>query len=432
MLSHQPKIVESNTELPTGVDTAIIGGGIAGVTTALELVEQGQTVALFEKGILAGEQSGRNWGWCRQMGRDAREIPLSNISLDLWRKMDARTGEKTGFVECGIAYLCATDEQFETRRQWFENQAVPHELSTRILSSREANAISGGSLIPWVGGLMTSDDGRAEPQLAVPAIASAVLKHGGTIHQQCAVRTIELEAGRVSSVVTEKGEVRCKNVVLAAGAWSHRFLRNMSIRLPQLTVRNSAMRTASVEVDLPHSIAGGGLAFRKRLDGGFTVADDSYNTVDIIPDSFRYFGDFLPTLKTDWRDFKFRFGRRFFEEAGWPTSWAADDVTIFEKVRQIDVKPDKALLNAAEKILRKRHPAFKNVPIVERWAGGIDVVPDVVPVISHLPDIEGVFVATGFSGHGFGLGPGAGKLMAQLVLGDETCVDPNPFRFDRF
>ena len=70
--------------------------------------------------------------------------------------------------------------------------------------------------------------------------------------------------------------------------------------------------------------------------------------------------------------------------------------------------------------------------IAERWAGVIDATPDVVPCISPLPKIDGLYLASGFSGHGFGLGPGAGKLMAQMVLGESPCVDPAPFRYARF
>ena len=70
--------------------------------------------------------------------------------------------------------------------------------------------------------------------------------------------------------------------------------------------------------------------------------------------------------------------------------------------------------------------------IAERWGGLIDVTPDAVPVIAPVAALPGFHVATGFSGHGFGIGPGAGRLMADIVAGDTPIVDPTPFRFDRF
>jgi len=68
----------------------------------------------------------------------------------------------------------------------------------------------------------------------------------------------------------------------------------------------------------------------------------------------------------------------------------------------------------------------------ERWAGMIDVMPDAIPVISPAESLPGLYIATGFSGHGFGIGPGAGKLVADMVTGDPTLVDPTPFRLSRF
>jgi glycine/D-amino acid oxidase-like deaminating enzyme len=77
-------------------------------------------------------------------------------------------------------------------------------------------------------------------------------------------------------------------------------------------------------------------------------------------------------------------------------------------------------------------PVFEKARVAQQWAGMIDVTPDAVPVISHVDGISGFVIATGFSGHGFGIGPGAGRLVADLVTGDPPIVDPTPFRFSRF
>ncbi|MBV9199597.1 MAG: FAD-binding oxidoreductase, partial [Alphaproteobacteria bacterium] len=77
-------------------------------------------------------------------------------------------------------------------------------------------------------------------------------------------------------------------------------------------------------------------------------------------------------------------------------------------------------------------PVFRNAVVAESWGGMIDVMPDAIPVISPVEAVPGFYIATGFSGHGFGIGPGAGKLVADMVAGDPTLVDPAPFRLSRF
>lgn len=427
-----PSSVQSDELIHKRADIVVIGGGIAGVTTALELAERGLSVVVCEKGAIACEQSSRNWGWCRQMGRDPRELPLIQVSMKLWREMRQRTGEETGFRECGVAYLCDTDAKLAMRRKWFESHAGDHDLKTRELSQDDALALTPGSTVRWKGGLFTPDDGRAEPTLAVPAMARAAQAAGAQILQQCAVRGVERTAGRISGVVTEKGTIGCDSVVLAGGAWSRRFCHNMGIRLPQLSVLGSVLRTAPVDAGIESAISGANFAIRKRLDGGYNVAQPGENIADIVPDSFRFLRDFWPVVKNDWREYQLRVGKRFIDEARLKRRWALDEETPFEQVRVLDPQPVEKALDGALASLKTTLPAFRDLKVIESWGGFIDVTPDVIPVISAVDSDPGFFISTGFSGHGFGLGPGAGKLMAEIVTGENPCVDPTPFRFDRF
>lgn len=114
-----------------------------------------------------------------------------------------------------------------------------------------------------------------------------------------------------------------------------------------------------------------------------------------------------------------------------PRRWSLDQTTPFEAVRVLDPAPDAAILAEAKINLARAFPVFKDVPIAERWAGLIDVTPDAVPVISPMPALPGFYLASGFSGHGFGIGPASGRLIADLVNGDRPIVDPTPFRFER-
>jgi glycine/D-amino acid oxidase-like deaminating enzyme len=418
--------------LPAAASVVVIGGGIIGVCTALELVERGISVALLEKGIIAGEQSSRNWGWCRQMGRDSREIPLVLESLAAWRDMNRRVGAETGFRQSGIIYLCETEEELEAREKWYHENARQFDLDTRVVGGEEAGRLQPGASRRWKGGLFTSADGRAEPELAAPAIAMAAQKRGARILTNCAARGLELTSGGVSGVVTESGSMSCEAVVLAGGAWSRRFLCNLGIPFPQLTVINSVMRTEPLEIGLERSCSAGRFAFRKRLDGGYTVAHRHLSVADIVPDSFRLLFSFLPALRLNWSGLSLRLGKRFLDEARLKRHWALDEVSPFEQVRILDPEPVSFVLEEAAASLKDYYPAFGAMRIAERWAGAIDATPDAVPVISAVNAVPGLFLASGFSGHGFGLGPGAGKLMAQLVTGEAPCVDPSPFAYSRF
>ena len=425
-------LVSSDSDLPKKTTVAVIGGGIIGVATAIELAERGVPVVLLEKGIIAGEQSSRNWGWCRQMGRDAREIPLVLESLKLWRGMNARVGAETGFRQCGIVYLAETEAELAAKEKWHAENAKPFGLDTRIVSGAEADRLQPGSTRKWKGALYTPADGRAEPFIAVPAMARHAQRLGVKIFQNCAVRGVETAAGKITSVVTEKGTIACEQVVLAGGAWSRRFLHNLGIEFPQLAVVNSVMRTAALDTGLEKTGSGGKFTFRKRLDGGYTITHQHASVADFVPDSFRLFFQFLPALKLDWSGLRLRLGRRFLDEAQLKRRWRLDERSPFEEVRMLDPEPVYSILDEAAASLRDYYPSFQSMQIVERWAGIIDAMPDVVPVISALPKFSGLYLASGFSGHGFGLGPGAGKLMAQMISGEKTCVDPAPFRYGRF
>ncbi len=98
----------------------------------------------------------------------------------------------------------------------------------------------------------------------------------------------------------------------------------------------------------------------------------------------------------------------------------------------LDPEPHRAANAAVLAKLKAAIPSFASATIAQEWAGLIDTMPDVIPVISPLPGIDGLIIATGFSGHGFGIGPGAGRLVADMVSGETPVVDPLPFHISRF
>jgi len=420
--------------LPGQADVVIVGGGIAGTATAYFLAGWGLDVVLCEKGRIAGEQSSRNWGWIRQQGRDAAELPIMMESNRIWRGLAKETGEADlGFTECGCLSLAEDEETLAKLERWHEI-AREHQLDTRMLSASEAVGAADGLAGRWLGGMLTPSDGRAEPFVAVPALARAARRKGVRIIERCAVRLVETRAGAVSAAITERGRVEVPLVLLAGGAWSTYFAENLGIDLPQLMVRSTVARTAPAPERLRANTSLPGLALRRRADGGYTVTANDLAEHFVSRKSFRHFRKFLKLLKVSAKDVRLRWG----PPAGYPGAWGGarrwggDEPSPFEAMRVLDPEPSGVVRARVEARLPARAPWLKDVPLAEIWAGMIDVTPDAVPYLCEVPRTPGLFVATGLSGHGFGIGPGVGRVMADLVRDRSIGHDLTRFRFERF
>lgn len=417
--------------IPERADVVIIGGGIVGVSTAWFLARQGIDVVLCEKGHIAGEQSGRNWGWVRQQGRDIRELPMMMESMRIFRELEDEIGESVGFSQGGCLFAASNDRQMNDFHEWLKT-AQEFELDTRIIDPDELNGLVSGAAVSWRGAMYTPSDGRAEPHKAAPAIARAAVRSGATVLTSCAVRGIESAAGRVSSVITEHGPIRTSVVLCAAGAWTSMFCRSLGISVPQLKVRGTVARTAPTEKLLSGNLFDDRLGIRMREDGGYTVAHGSVLDHGLTPSTFRYAFKFLPALMQEFKILRLRFGKDFFDELSMPKLWSLDDESPFEKVRILNPEPSQRVLKGIRKNLDTVFPQMAGVKIVEAWAGMVETSPDVVPMIGEVGDVSGFHIATGFSGHGFGIGPGAGKALAAMLTGNDNSIDLSPFRLSRF
>jgi glycine/D-amino acid oxidase-like deaminating enzyme len=422
--------VQTSLALPKATTVAVIGAGVVGLTAALVLAERGIPVVVLEKGRLAGEQSSRNLGWVRKMARARQDVPLSLASDRLWAEMPARVGADVGYVQAGILYVARTEAEMAKHSAWLES-VRDLSLDSRLLTPAQVAALVPGGTGGWAGGIYTPSDGRAEPQFTASAIARTLLAKGGVIIENCAVRTLSMSAGRVSGVVTERGEIRCDQALLAGGVWSRRFLGNLGVSLLTLPISASVARTAPMKGPTDIAVGGPDFSFRKRHDGGYTVTQRGAMHTPVLLDHLLIGTRYISLLRAQWANVRLSLGREFLSDLALPRRWDATGRSPFERVRTLDPPVNEALNAEALRNLTRAWPVFKAAVFEGTWGGMIDVTPDSLPVISRVSRIPGLTVASGFSGHGLGTSPAAGQLAADLVSGATPIVDPAPYRLER-
>lgn len=419
--------------LPAACDVVVLGGGVIGVMTAWFLAEKGLRATLCEKGRIAGEQSSRNWGWIRQQGRDMGELPIMMESLRIWKSLAQEFGEGLGFRQEGVLYLAKTEAEMGRFEAWLD-EARAFGVDTGMLSAGAVTGMLKGSAKGWVGGLWTPSDARGEPWQAVPLLAEGAVARGAVIAEDCAVRRLDVQGGRVVGVFTEKGRVACDQVVVAGGAWSSLFLRAEGVEIPQLAVLASVAATEPMAEIFPGNACDDDFAFRRRADGGYSIAPGAGHDFFVGPDAFRNLRTYLPVLKKDFRSTSFRARAPRGYPDGWGTKrrWGGDEVSPFEGIRVLNPAPNMDRIDRVQRSFAAAFPGLGRPRLRAAWAGMIDTMPDVVPVVDRVEAVPGLVVATGMSGHGFGIGPGMGRVVADLVAGGAVGHDLLRFRLARF
>ena len=425
------KAPEYSGPLPKEADAVIIGGGVIGVCAAYYLAQLGLKPLLLEKGRVAAEQSARNWGWIRKTGRDYAELPIVIEAQERWEELAAVCKDDFGLKRPGVTFLPKNEAQLGKYEAWAKE--FGRAAGTQMLSRAQVAALLPDAQNPWGGAMHTPDDMVAEPFEAVPALARAAVAAGVSIREGCAVRGLLREAGAVSGVVTEAGDLKTKLVLVAAGAWSSLFLRREGVSIPQLSVRSNVLATEAMPSFFEGAAGEDAMSFRRRKDGGYTMASLGVNHLWVGPDALRHVphyrqlivgGDFgmsyRPPAPRDWPD-GFLTKRR----------WRLDEETPFERMRVLDPAPSDAALDRMLDKFAARFPKIGRPKVARRWAGMIDTMPDVVPIVDHAP-VQGLSICTGMCGHGFGIGPAFGRIMADMMLGRDVGHDLTRFRLARF
>ena len=418
----------ASQKIENEADVVVIGGGIVGCATAYNLAKRGMAVVLVEKGEIAGEQSGRNWGWVSQL-RNPVEAPLQILSQKIWGGLSEELDADLEWVQAGSFYLAADEEEFETLRRQAEIMRDAG-MDVAALSRSEVEEAVPGIAGNWYGGYLNRTNGHADPVKTTTAFARAAQEAGAKIYSSCAAVGVEVSNGAVASVETERGSIKTALVICAAGAWSGRIGRTIGLAFPQMSVRATVARTNPVPHFTKTNVWGGGVAVRQRTDGSLIIAGDGTSDHDVTLDSFRHLAAFLPEYRRSWRDIRLHFGAELVKEAMGAMPWSRGDRHPFTRP---EPQPNARKVKSALQCLLSLFPHLDGLVRIEQaWAGYIDGTPDRVPIIGEAPGIKGFIVATGFSGHGFAMGPGAGVVVSELALDGHASVGIHPMRLERF
>lgn len=366
-------------------DVVIAGGGITGVTAALQLAEAGARVKLIEKHRLAAMGSGWTLGGVRQSGRDPAELPMALAAVDRWKALDARLGGRLGYRRGGNLRLARTPDEVPVIRQLVETQRaagleihyLPDNKAVREVAPALSQDILAASLCPG--------DGHADPEPAVRALADEARRLGVEIEEGCGATRLLQRGGRVTGLATETGDIEAGCTVLATGLATPRLLQGSEFALPLLPKIVLVIQTVPVAPLFTQvfGVANADCAGRQEIDGRLRVT----------------------TGISDWAEL--------------PADWSQD--MLQPRARDVAM-----LVQRAGAVL----PALLDAGVSRVWGGLIDLTPDALPVMDKACD--GLIVAAGFSGHGFGIGPVSGEIVADLVLGRASSFDLSPFRIGRF
>jgi len=382
------------SRLPSQARVVVVGGGIIGCSTAYHLAKLGcADVLLLERAKLTSGSTHHAAGLVGQLRTSAGITQLLGHSVALYESIEEETGLATGWkMNGGLRLACTPERMIELERQ--ATTAHSFGLEMHLLTPSEARELWPlMSIDDLVGAAFLPTDGQANPADITQALAKGARMHGGVLIEDCAVTGVELRDGRVAAVLTEQGRVACEIVVNCGGQWAREFGRLAGVNVPLVSVQHQYMITEAIDgvtSDLPTLRDPDRLTYYKEEVGGLVM------------------GGYEPN----------------------PLSWAADGIPDGFHFTLLDSNWDhfEQLMTLA----LPRVPALETAGVKQLLNGPESFTPDGNFILGEAPEVAGYFVGAGFNAFGIAAGGGAGKALAEWILGGEPPYDLWPVDIRRF
>jgi sarcosine oxidase, subunit beta len=360
-------------------DVVIIGGGVVGSASAFYLARAGKRVLLVEKGLIAGEASGRNGGHVSPTTEGAWG-PLGVLTLQIWPTLSEEIGYPTEYTRCGGLYVVMPDDPLDPklavefrRERGFVAEAV---------SPEDCRTLLPGIVAENKGGIFSPNNGHANPILTTKGLAQAAIDHGAEVWTNCPVTGIDVRDGAIAGVHTARGYVAAPWVVNAGGSWAAKVGAMAGALVPVYPWRIQILLTEAQPRFTDMVWTGNGIYSRQAQAG------------------------------------QVHFG------AGGP-AWDP-------RVQYYDKSVSPLTMQRTARRMVELTPGMKEMRILRSWAGMIGPTADGEPILGICDSPRGFVVATGFAGNGFVTGPAAGKVVSELILTGQASIDIHGMRPDRF
>jgi sarcosine oxidase, subunit beta len=378
-----PLIFDDAAPVPQRANVVIIGGGVMGTSIAFHLAEAGvRDIVVIERDTLGSGSSAKPLGGVRATFSDPGNIVLGQRSLEAFERFQAKFKIDIGLQQVGYLFLCRAESELVA----LENiTGVQNSLgcSARMVTPAEAVVINP---LLWqaalLGGSFSPRDGYAQPAKVVKGYTEAAQQLGVMFCEHAEVLDVQESATATHEINTSRGVVTANAVIIATGAWSQKIGEMVGAYLPVEPVRRQMGITGQRTEPFP--------TVPFTLDLSTTFYFHNY-----------WNGLLLGISNAD-------------QEPGFCREFSYGWKTAFDQAAEIIA------------------PSITRLPLVGGWAGLYENTPDHNALIGKAEHLDGVFYATGFSGHGFLQAPAVGELMRDLYLGRESFMDPTPFSAVRF